>query len=214
MSAEETLAQIAKEVAVCQKCALYHSRKHAVPGEGPADAEIMFIGEGPGFYENEQGRPFVGAAGQFLDQLLAQAGLKRTDVWIGNVVKCRPPANRDPQPEELAACDAYLERQIRAINPKIIITLGRYSMAKYMPGAKISAVHGQMRRIGDRYVIAMFHPAAALHQASLKPAILADFAKLPELLGRARKELKRNGPASASNADEPPKEEPKQLNLF
>jgi DNA polymerase len=174
----------------------------------------MFIGEGPGFYENEQGRPFVGAAGQFLDQLLAQAGLKRTDVWIGNVVKCRPPGNRDPQPEELAACDAYLERQIRAINPKIIITLGRYSMAKYMPGAKISAVHGQMRRIGDRYVIAMFHPAAALHQASLKPAILADFSKLPELLGRARKELKRNGPASESNADEPPKEEPKQLNLF
>jgi DNA polymerase len=214
MSAEEVLTQIAKEVAVCQKCALYHSRKHAVPGEGPANAEIMFIGEGPGFYENEQGRPFVGAAGQFLDQLLAQAGLKRTDVWIGNVVKCRPPGNRDPQPEELAACDAYLERQIRAINPKIIITLGRYSMAKYMPGAKISAVHGQMRRIGDRYVIAMFHPAAALHQASLKPAILADFSKLPELLGRARKELKRNGPASESNADEPPKEEPKQLNLF
>lgn len=214
MSAEETLAQIAKEVAVCQKCALYHSRKHAVPGEGPANAEIMFIGEGPGFYENEQGRPFVGAAGQFLDQLLAQAGLKRTDVWIGNVVKCRPPANRDPQPEELAACDAYLERQIKAINPKIIITLGRYSMAKFMPGAKISAVHGQMRRIGDRYVIAMFHPAAALHQASLKPAILADFAKLPELLERARKELKRNGPVPESNADEPPKEEPKQLNLF
>ncbi len=214
MSAEETLGQIAKEVAVCQKCALYHSRKNAVPGEGPADAEIMFIGEGPGFYENEQGRPFVGAAGQFLDQLLAQAGLKRTDVWIGNVVKCRPPGNRDPQPEELAACDAYLERQIRAINPKIIITLGRYSMAKYMPGAKISAVHGQMRRIGDRYVIAMFHPAAALHQASLKPAILADFAKLPELLDRARKELKRNGPAAESNPDEPPKEEPKQLDLF
>ncbi len=213
MNADELLSQVAKEVAVCQKCALYHSRKLAVPGEGPANSEIMFIGEGPGFYENEQGRPFVGAAGKFLDELLAQAGLKRADVWIGNVVKCRPPGNRDPLPEELAACDEYLERQIKAIRPSIIITLGRYSMAKFMPGAKISAVHGQMRRIADRYVIAMFHPAAALHQASLKPAILADFARLPELLEQARKGLGRNGPASGPS-NEPPEEEPKQLNLF
>jgi DNA polymerase len=212
MSAEETLAQIAKEVAVCEKCALFHSRKKAVPGEGPANSEIMFIGEGPGFHENEQGRPFVGAAGQFLDELLAKAGLKRSDVWIGNVVKCRPPGNRDPQPDELAACNQYLERQIAAINPKIIITLGRYSMAKYMPGAKISSVHGQMRRLGDRFVIAMFHPAAALHQASLKPSIEADFAQLPKLLEQARAALKR-APANAQ-ADEAPKEEPKQLNLF
>src|SRR6266852_4683407 len=123
MSAEQTLAQVAKEVAVCEKCALYHSRKKAVPGEGPADSEIMFIGEGPGFHENEQGRPFVGAAGQFLDQLLAQANVTRADVFITNVVKCRPPQNRDPQPEELTTCDAYLERQIEAINPSIIVTL-------------------------------------------------------------------------------------------
>src|SRR5512135_782113 len=113
---------------------LYHSRKLAVPAEGPVDAEIMFIGEGPGFHENEQGRPFVGAAGKFLEELLAQAGLKRTDVWIGNVVKCRPPGNRDPMPDELAACNLYLERQIAAINPKIIITLGRFSMGKFMSG--------------------------------------------------------------------------------
>jgi len=211
MSAEEILAQVAKEVAVCEKCALYHSRKKSVPGEGPADSEIMFIGEGPGFYENEQGRPFVGASGQFLDQLLAQAGLKRTDVWIGNVVKCRPPGNRDPLPEELAACDTYLERQIKTINPSIIITLGRYSMGRFMPGAKISAVHGQMRKVGERYVIAMFHPAAALHQASLKPAILADFAKLPELLEQARKALGRSAP---DGKVQEPGEEPKQLNLF
>ena len=209
MSADENLAQIAKEVAVCQKCALFHSRKNAVPGEGPANAEIMFIGEGPGFYENEQGRPFVGAAGQFLDELLAKAGLKRSDVWIGNVVKCRPPGNRDPLPEELSACNAYLERQIAAINPKIIITLGRYSMAKYMPGAKISTVHGQMRRIGERFVIAMFHPAAALHQASLRPSIEQDFAQLPRLLEQARAALQHAAPAP-----EAPKEEPKQLNLF
>ena len=211
MSAEEILEQVAKEVAVCEKCALYHSRKKSVPGEGPADSEIMFIGEGPGFYENEQGRPFVGASGQFLDQLLAQAGLKRTDVWIGNVVKCRPPGNRDPLPEELAACDTYLERQIRAINPSIIITLGRYSMGRFMPGAKISTVHGQMRKVGERYVIAMFHPAAALHQASLKPAILADFARLPELLDQARQALGRSAP---DGKEQEPKDDPKQLNLF
>ncbi len=211
MSAEELLGQIAKEVAVCERCALYHSRKHAVPGEGPADAEIMFIGEGPGFHENEQGRPFVGAAGKFLDELLEQAGLKRSQVWIGNVVKCRPPGNRDPLPEELAACNEFLERQIHAINPKIIITLGRYSMGRFMPGAKISAVHGQMRRVGDRFVIAMFHPAAALHQGSLKPAIMQDFSQLPALLEQARAALKRAAPPPP---EEPPQEDPKQLSMF
>jgi uracil-DNA glycosylase len=210
MTAEETLAQIASEVSVCKKCALYHSRKNSVPGEGPATSEIMFIGEGPGFHENEQGRPFVGAAGQFLNELLAQAGMKRPEVWIGNVVKCRPPGNRDPLPEELSACNEYLERQISAIQPKIIITLGRYSMAKYMPGAKISSVHGQMRRMGDRFVIAMFHPAAALHQAALKPAILKDFAELPKLLEQARTALKRG----TQTQEEIPAEEPKQLSLF
>jgi DNA polymerase len=212
MDAQETLTQIAKEVATCTNCALHHSRKKAVPGEGPAQAEIMFIGEGPGFHENEQGRPFVGAAGQFLDQLLQQAGVTRADVWIGNVVKCRPPGNRDPLPEELTACDVYLERQIAAINPSIIVTLGRFSMSKFMPGAKISQVHGQMRKVGNRYVIAMFHPAAALHQASLKPAILADFAKLPELLKQARTGLGREK-VEVQKQDED-REEPKQLSLF
>ncbi len=212
MSAEETLKQIAAEVSVCTDCALYKTRKKSVPGEGPADSEIMFIGEGPGVNENEQGRPFVGAAGNFLNQLLAQAGLKREDVWIGNVVKCRPPDNRDPLPEELAACDVYLERQIAAINPKIIVTLGRFSMGKFMPGAKISAVHGQMRKIGNRFVIPMFHPAAALHNVNIKPQILADFAKLPQLLDVARKELARMTPVQA--AAEEPKEDPKQLSLF
>lgn len=212
MTAEETLAQIAKEVTVCTNCALHHSRKKSVPGEGPATAEIMFIGEGPGFHENEQGRPFVGAAGKFLDQLLAQAGVTRADVWIGNVVKCRPPENRDPQPDELAACNEYLERQIQAIDPSIIVTLGRFSMNKFFPGAKISAVHGQMKKVGDRYVIAMFHPAAALHQAALKPAILADFAKLPELLEQARKGLGKSAPVQKMK--EPQEDDPKQLSMF
>ena len=209
MSAEETLQQIAAEVSICTSCVLHKTRKKSVPGEGPANSEIMFIGEGPGQTENEQGRPFVGAAGNFLNQLLAQANLKPEDVWIGNVVKCRPPDNRDPMPEELAACNVYLERQIEALNPSIIVTLGRFSMGKFMSGAKISAVHGQMRKIGERFVIAMFHPAAALHQPQLKTTILADFAKLPQLLDVARKELARSAPKV-----EEVKEEPKQLSLF
>jgi DNA polymerase len=213
MKPEEILAQVSKEVSVCTSCALHSSRKKAVPGEGPAHAEIMFIGEGPGFHENEQGRPFVGAAGQFLDQLLAQAGVTRADVWVTNVVKCRPPQNRDPLPEELLACDLHLKRQIDAVNPSIIVTLGRFSMGRFMPGAKISAVHGQMRKIGERYVIAMFHPAAALHQASLKPAIMADFAKLPELLKEARQGLGKSAPAPQA-AKETSQPNPTQLNLF
>lgn len=212
MDAQQILAEVAGQVAVCQKCVLYHSRKKAVPGEGPSTCEIMLVGEGPGFYENEQGRPFVGAAGKFLDELLGQAGLKREDVWITNIVKCRPPGNRDPLPEEVEACSQYLERQIQAVNPSIIITLGRHSMAQYMPGAKITAVHGQMRKVGDRYVIAMFHPAAALHQASLKPAVLADFAKLPQLLEQARKGLGRD--RQEVKAGEPPENDFKQLGLF
>jgi DNA polymerase len=211
MNSEEILAAIAKEIEVCQKCDLHYSRKHAVPGEGPANAEIMLIGEGPGYYENEQGRPFVGSSGKFLTQLLAQAGLKRSDVWIGNVVKCRPPGNRDPQPDELAACDPYLERQIEAINPKIIITLGRFSMAKFLPGARISRVHGEMRRVGKRFVIPMFHPAAALHQPKYRPLILADFAKLPRQLEEARAALA----AMPSEAEDSfPEEPPEQLSLF
>jgi len=210
MSAEETLAQVAREVSQCTRCELHRTRKQAVPGEGPANTEIMLIGEGPGFHENEQGRPFVGAAGKFLEELLAQAGLKRSEVWIGNVVKCRPPGNRDPQPEELSSCDDYLERQIKAINPKIVITLGRFSMAKFMPGAKISTEHGQMRKVGNRFVIPMYHPAAALHQPKWRPQILADFAKLPKQLEQAKAALAN---AAVVN-DEPPDEEPTQLSLF
>ncbi|MDP1715389.1 MAG: uracil-DNA glycosylase [Anaerolineales bacterium] len=215
MSAEEIISKIAEEVSVCTNCALHESRKKSVPGEGPANAEIMFIGEGPGFHENEQGRPFVGAAGKFLDQLLAQAGVTRADVFIGNVVKCRPPGNRDPLPEELAACDIHLEAQIKAINPSIIVTLGRFSMNKFIPGAKISAIHGQMRRVGDRFVIPMFHPAAALHQAALKPAILADFAKLPNQLKEARAALGKNDVVDKKKEEAvQPAEKLKQLSLF
>jgi uracil-DNA glycosylase len=214
MNVEDTLLKIAQKISVCEKCALHEGRKKSVPGEGPATAEIMFIGEGPGFHENEQGRPFVGAAGKFLDQLLAQANLTRGEVWIGNVVKCRPPGNRDPLPDELEACDIHLEAQIQTINPSIIVTLGRFSMGKFISGAKISAIHGQMRKVGDRYVIPMFHPAAALHQAALKPSILADFAKLPDLLDEARLALGRKEIIKKKESNLLVVEKPKQLSLF
>ncbi len=207
--AEATLAQIAREVSVCERCMLHHSRKLAVPGEGPADAEIMFIGEGPGFHENEQGRPFVGAAGKYLDELLAKINLQRKDVFIGNVVKCRPPNNRDPLPEELAACSDYLERQIQTINPKVIVTLGRYSMARFLPNAKISEVHGQSFKIKGRLVVPMFHPAAALHQPSLKISVERDFARLPELIAKAD-----TTPVVPDEKPPENKSEPTQLSLF
>jgi DNA polymerase len=190
MSDEGQLEKLAKQIMACTKCELHRSRKNAVPGEGPTHAEIMFIGEGPGAREDEQGRPFVGASGKFLDQLLKQAGVTRADVWITNVVKCRPPGNRDPLPDEIEICTSnYLQHQIKLVAPSIIVTLGRFSMGLFFKGAKITQIHGQMRKVDDRFVIPMYHPAAALHQLSLKSTIMADFAKLPELLKEARAEL-------------------------
>lgn len=186
MNPVDVLNEIAQQVKVCQRCALHYSRKNGVPGEGPADAQIMLIGEGPGFYENEQGRPFVGAAGKFLEELLGKVNLKREQVFIANVVKCRPPGNRDPMPEELEACGDYLERQIQAINPRIIVTLGRYSMARFLPNAKISDIHGQSVWVRGRLIVPMYHPAAALHQPSLRPALEKDFSKLPEYVKAAK----------------------------
>jgi DNA polymerase len=185
LSREDILKKIAEETAVCKKCELHYSRKNAVPGAGPVNAELMFIGEGPGFHENEQGLPFVGAAGNFLEELLQSVGLNRDQVFITNVVKCRPPGNRDPQADELAACDPYLERQIHAINPKVIVTLGRFSMHKFLPNAKISQAHGQAVRVKGRLVVPFYHPAAALHQPSLRPTVEEDFARLPEWIEKA-----------------------------
>jgi uracil-DNA glycosylase family 4 len=215
VSPEDVIKQVAQEVTVCQKCQLHFGRKRAVPGEGPTNSKIMFIGEGPGFYENEQGRPFVGAAGKFLEELLAGIGMRREQVFIGNVVKCRPPGNRDPLPEEIEACASYLDRQIAAINPQIIVTLGRYSMAKFLPNAKISAVHGQSYQMNGRLVVPMYHPAAALHQPSLKADIERDFARLPELISKGVE-----SPANPISPENPPaqpaeeKPQPKQLSLF
>ena len=208
VKASEELKQISQEVAGCTRCELHFSRKNAVPGEGPADAGIMFIGEGPGFHENEQGRPFVGAAGKFLDELLADIDMKRSEVFITNVVKCRPPQNRDPLPDELSACSDYLDRQIQSINPKVIVTLGRYSMARFLPNAKISEVHGQAMQVKGRLIVPMYHPAAALHQASLKPVVEKDFSCLPGLIARAT-----DAPEYRAQDDEE-KQEPKQLSFF
>ncbi len=202
----DSLTQIAVEVADCENCKLAATRKKSVPGEGPADAKILFIGEGPGFNENEQGRPFVGAAGQFLNELLALAGLRREEVFITNVVKCRPPQNRDPEPDELKACSDYLDRQIELLNPKVIVTLGRFSMARYFPGARISEIHGQARTFGGRLVVAMIHPAAALHQPQNKPLLEQDFRKLPEILARAEKTLTAQADTDDDNGE--------QLSLF
>lgn len=218
MNAKEILDEIAAQVTGCEKCALHFSRKNSVPGEGPADAEIMFIGEGPGFYENEQGRPFVGQAGKFLDELLEIAGLNREKVFICNVVKCRPPGNRDPLPEELSACNGYLDRQIEAINPHVIVTLGRFSMAKFLPAARISTIHGHACLVNGRMIVPMFHPAAALHQPSLKPQIIEDFKVLPQALAQMKKDKKAIPVAEATKEETVPPEqnEPpaEQLSLF
>ncbi len=203
---QDSLTLIASQVRACEKCKLHATRKKAVPGDGPENAKIMFIGEGPGFHENEQGKPFVGAAGKFLDELLASIGMKRANVFITNVIKCRPPQNRDPELDELKACDGYLQRQIALINPKVIVTLGRYSMEKFFPGARISSIHGQARTIGGRLVVALFHPAAALHQPQYRALIEQDFKKLPELIAKVE--------AAQSAAPTPPDDEPEQLSLF
>ena len=178
------LAQLCEEIQACQLCILSQGRTNAVPGEGPEDADIMFIGEGPGFHEDRQGRPFVGAAGNYLNELLEKIGMNRQDVYITNVVKCRPPGNRDPQAAEIEACRPYLDQQIALIRPRLIVTLGRFSMQRYFPGASISRIHGQPKRVGRVIYYPMFHPAAALHQPRWRSLLEEDILKIPDLLSQ------------------------------
>ena len=180
-----TLTELYEEIAGCQRCILAQSRKNPVPGEGPQNAQVLFIGEGPGFHEDQQGRPFVGAAGHFLEELLAEIGLTREDVYICNVIKCRPPQNRDPLPEEIEACKPFLDRQIEIISPQMVVTLGRFSMERYFPGAKISQAHGQPRKIGGIIYYPMYHPAAALHQPKWRQVVQDDMSKIPQILSQA-----------------------------
>jgi DNA polymerase len=195
------LTELHAEIESCKNCELARHRTKVVPGEGPEDASLLFIGEAPGWNEDQTGRPFVGSAGQYLDQLIGMIGYKRHQVFIANVIKCRPPENRDPMPGEIMACGKWLERQLDLIKPRVIVTLGRFSMARYFPSETISKVHGRSKRIGNIIYFAMYHPAAALHQGNLRRVIEADMLKLPAVLAEAEKM-------------EEEKDRPAQLNLF
>lgn len=202
------LEAIATEVSACTRCELAKTRNLAVPGVGNPEAQVMFIGEAPGWHENQQGKPFVGPAGHFLDELLESISLRRSDVFVTNVVKCRPPQNRDPLPDEIAACSGYLNRQIGVIGPRLIVTLGRYSMAKFFPAGKgISTLHGTTCMKDGVLCFAMYHPAAALHQPSLKKTLEQDMLKIPKLISVVES---MNEPRN----EEPPAPPPTQLSLF
>jgi len=181
----DALLELADEIRGCRACPLWKTSRQAVPGEGSGESGLLFLGEAPGFNEDQQGRPFVGAAGQLLDELLAGIGLDRSKVFITNVVRHRPPENRDPLPDEIAACDVWSRRHLEVLQPKVVVTLGRFAMGKFMPGESISRIHGKPRVSGGLTVFPMFHPAAALRSPSLRPAMAADFASLALYLATA-----------------------------
>jgi len=197
-----TLIELCQQILTCTKCeVLSKNRTRVVPGEGPENAEIMCIGEGPGFHEDQQGRPFVGQAGMYLEQLLASINLKRQQVYIANVIKCRPPGNRDPLPSEIQNCHHWLQAQIDLIQPRMIVTLGRFSLAQFFPGKTISKIHGTAQKRDGIIYFAMYHPAAALHQQSLRQAIEADMIKIPPLLAESESVVQDNP-------------QPEQLSMF
>ncbi|KPL91358.1 uracil-DNA glycosylase [Herpetosiphon geysericola] len=213
--AAATLALIAEEVAHCTACPLCRTRTNAVPGEGPADAEILLIGEGPGQREDALGRPFVGPSGDLLEQWLAEIGLTREQVFIANVVKCRPPGNRDPEPSEIAACAQFLDRQIAALAPKLIATLGRHSMNKFFPGGKITKIHGirGVKRVGQTVFLPLFHPAYVLRNMNAMPDAIADIRLVPRLIARLNQRLHEEaGQPSEPENDQPTP--PHQTSMF
>ncbi len=195
------LSELYEEIALCRQCEIAKYRTKVVPGEGAEDADILFIGEAPGWHEDQQGRPFVGPAGLYLDELLASINLKREQVYIANVIKCRPTANRDPLPSEIHDCRQWLERQIELIHPRMIVTLGRYSMAMFFSGKTIGKIHGTAQRRDNIIYYAMYHPAAALHQQNLRQTIGADMLKSPSLLAQTE---------TVSEVEQ----QPQQLNMF
>jgi DNA polymerase len=199
------LELVADEIRACTACPLHRSARQAVPGDGSAESGIFFLGEAPGYHEDLQGKPFVGAAGQFLDELLAGIGLDRRKVFITNVVRHRPPENRDPLPEEVTACDIWLRRHLEVLRPRVIVTLGRHAMGKFFPGESISRIHGRPRRTADGLVVfPVYHPAAALHQPALRDALMADFAALALFLATPP-------PVKAEEIEQKPAE---QITLF
>lgn len=200
------LTELSREITLCRDCVLSKNRTKVVPGEGPDNAEVLFVGEAPGWHEDQQGRPFVGAAGKYLDELLSLIGLKRESVYIANVIKCRPPNNRDPLPVEIESCKKWLDLQIKLIAPKMIVTLGRHSLARYFPGQSIGKLHGTSKEIDGIICYAMYHPAAALHQRKLRDVIEADMRKIPQLLDKKNNIVEQNGIDT--------EERPEQLSLF
>jgi len=189
---QAALEAIAAEVRVCTNCRLHETRTKAVPGEGDPETEVVVVGEGPGEHEDRQGRPFIGASGQFLTELIRSIGWQREDVFITNVVKCRPPGNRDPQPDEIAACSAFLRRQLEVLDPAVVVTAGKHSLASFRPGERISAVHGTTAPVDpatgarDAVAFAMYHPAFALYQASNRQTLIDDIRRLPAALIASR----------------------------
>ncbi len=208
------LAAIADEVRACRLCRLYEGTTNAVPGAGSPDAQIMFIGEGPGFHEDRLGLPFVGRSGDYLNYLLNLIGLKREQVFIANVVKHRPPDNRDPLPDEILACKPYLDRQIAVINPLVIATLGRFSMARYFPNGKITQIHGQPKFEDGRAYYPLFHPAAVLRNPDLRRGMEEDFKRLLEVLEQVKQQRAAQTKPDAAPAEPKPPEKPTQLRLF
>lgn len=210
----DSLELIGADVRACRLCKLCHTRTRGVPGEGSPDAEVMFIGEGPGFHEDQQGRPFVGAAGQLLTEMLQKIGMRRQDVFITNVVRCRPPGNRDPLPDELAACDVYTQRQITVLDPMLIVTLGRYSMARFVGAGSMRELHGRTREWNGITCLAMYHPAAILRTPTLEMRRVyeEDFRRIPVLLAEARK--RRAAAAVQAAMVEAAASRPDQLPLF
>ncbi len=208
------LAAIAAEVRVCKACRLWEGTTNAVPGAGNPNAEIMFIGEGPGFNEDKKGLPFVGRSGDYLEKMLKLINLQRDQVFIANVVKHRPPENRDPLPDEMAACKPYLDRQIEVINPLVIVTLGRFSMARYFPNGKITQIHGTPKYENGRAYYPLFHPAAVLRNPTLEPQMEADFKRLLEVITEVKTQRAKSIKPADNKTEPPPSGPPKQLSLF
>ncbi|HSS93307.1 MAG TPA: uracil-DNA glycosylase [Candidatus Dormibacteraeota bacterium] len=209
MIPDVSLEQLHTEIRACVKCGLHATRTQAVPGVGPVPADIMIVGEAPGFNEDRQGEPFVGAAGKLLDTLLARIGLARADVYITNVLKCRPPQNRDPMPNEAESCSPYLARQLAMIQPKVVLILGRHALERLLPGqGSITRVHGSLVRRGDVAYVPLYHPAAALHNGSLVADLEQDFDRVKAYLDRVLAPPPPPEPAPI------PKQEAEQLRLL
>lgn len=214
MSKQQQLQELNDRMLKCSQCVLRGTCRTVVPGEGSAEAEVMFIGEGPGQKEDKLGRPFVGAAGKFLDEMLGIINFKREEVYIANVVKCRPPQNRDPFPEEVAVCWPWLMEQIKIINPKLIVTLGRHSLERFLPEKKISQIHGKALRktieeIETRVFYALYHPASALYNGGMRDILIEDFKKIPQVLKAVKESYTIDSVISEDNT-----KEEKQESLF